>query len=343
MMRKIRAEGKPVFVGLLSTAVGIGAASCSGGDTGFTTTRDGQGSQPQQTSAEKQQRARQIRGVVWPGADMQSDGHDNDVPKIDMGGRTIVGSEKWKNIVWLNFDEARVEASESFIVENEGLQSVAIGPFASEDVNSSLSVAELKPMILEQVGALFEGIDVEFVLEKPAEGVLHSVVHIGGRNFTTKAGLLGRSPLDFDNFSANDVIFVFSKEFSASIEGEAVTLLVYTIAHEVAHALGARHIDNHHALMHPVIGLEANDFQEEGMLIGESDEQGSENSFDTLVKNAGARELPTPESGLPRIHALATRSQGNIGQFSVFDLENISRNQGYRLGDYDYTWALQVV
>lgn len=62
-----------------------------------------------------------IKGVEWPKSDMSSHGDDNAVQNIDMGDKKIIGSRKWKNLVWLNFAGATVTKADSFIVADEKL------------------------------------------------------------------------------------------------------------------------------------------------------------------------------------------------------------------------------
>ena len=305
--------------------------SCSG-PTNFDTNQTGQsGSDSSEDSRKKPKR------IKTPEEKIENDGDDNAVEKIDLGDKEIVGSEKWKTRYWLNFSGAQVNEEESFIVANVGLTSLQIPPFDPRDINSTKTSEEVEGLILRELRKLFAGIQVEFVGQKPEDGQPYSIAYIGGENFTEKEGILGRAPLDFDNFNPDDRLFVFPKELAHKIEGEALTILIYTLAHEIAHSLGLRHIDNEAAIMNPTIFLSSNDFDETGAFM---DGSGEENSQETLIKNLGSTDQNNDTSSLPVIESLAAKSQGNIGQYSIFDFRNIDRNPGHRLGDYDYSWKL---
>ena len=310
--------------------------SCSDDPTAFRTDETGiEKSDQERNSSDKK---KNLPRIEWPEKDMANDGDDNAVEKIDLGDKTIVGNEKWENLFWLNFAGGEVTAEESFIIANLGQTSLQIEPFSASDINSTEDIAVLQQTILTELQKLFDGIYLKFTFQKPTNTPHYSTVHIGGSNFTDKPGLLGRAPMDYDNFNSNDVLFVFSKELKNYIDGEALTLLVHTIAHEMAHALGLRHIENTAAIMNPAILLTTNDFNEEGSYI---ELEGTENSFDVLLKNVGASAVPNLEETLPRIEFLATKSQGNIGQFSVFELRNIIGNPNHRLGDFNYEWTFK--
>jgi hypothetical protein len=194
-------------------------------------------------------------------------------------------------------------------------------------------------LIAEQVRSLYAGIDVEFVTEKPDTKEPVTVMHIDGKSFIPRPGVVGRAPLDFDNLNGSDIGFVFSQEFRGRIDGEAVTLLSQVIAHETAHALGVLHIENEKAIMFPNATVLSNSFDEEGPISGVKDPPPVERSLDVLVKNAVTAAAQESVKSLRKIVNLSTRSKGNIGQFSVFDLKNIEANLRYRLGDFEYVWS----
>jgi hypothetical protein len=260
---------------------------------------------------------------------------DSTIEKIDMKGKVIIGSEKWPNIFWLNFEGTQLNASQSFIIKDARLTELTVPPFAASDVSSSQSAAELKETVLQQVKELFLGVHVRIQTDKPSDTDLFSSVHIGGSNFTGQEKLLGIAPLDLDNFNARDQIFVFSKDLNLEIEGEAIALLSQVIAHEIAHALGLRHIENENAVMNPSVLFSTNGFDEEGTY---TDGSGKENSLEVLKRNVGAGDLTKPATSIPKIRNLAAKNQGNIGQFSVFDIRNMTQNPNHKLGDFNYTW-----
>jgi hypothetical protein len=324
-----------LIVSCSGLSIMILVTACDGEQSQFSSNSNG--SQLDATPASKGPKT--IKGVTWPKSDMSTHGDDNAVQNIDMGDRKIIGSRKWKNLVWLNFDGAAVSKTDSFIVADEKLDTVTIPPFVGEDVGSQIPAEELTSLITEQVRSIYTGIDVQFVTERPVTNEPVTIIHIGGKSFIPRPGIVGRAPMDFDNFNGSDVGFVFSQEFRGKIDGEAVTLLSQVIAHETAHALGARHIENEKAIMFPNATILANSFDEEGPISGIKDPAPIERSLDVLLKNAGAAAEQESVKSLPKIVNLSTRSKGNIGQFSVFDLKNIEANPRHRLGDFEYSWS----
>src|SRR5690606_6721405 len=82
---------------------------------------------------------------------------------------------------------------------------------------------------------------------------LYTTVYVGGGNFTPVNQLLGVSPLDIDNFSTNDILFVFSRELRPQTGTGALDMLINSITHELNHSFGARHIDSERANLNPEI------------------------------------------------------------------------------------------
>lgn len=271
--------------------------------------------------------------VFWPKKDVAGE-TDGMWKSMDPGDTDMKGNGKWANRFWLKFDGGTLTKAESFIVEKSGSDQV-IPPFASADIGSTTDLATLKNTLLTTVKSLYQGVSMEISIDAPKAPF--ATVYVGGKNFTGRPNVLGVSPLDIGNWSGEDILFAFSQEFTGKAPGEALLLLSQTIAHEMAHSLGARHIANDKAVMNPSVVTTANGFDETGT-YAEGD--GSENTQTVLVMNVGKANLTSPATGLPEISDLDIKSEGSVAQFSVFSLANIQKNAAFKLGDFTYNWTL---
>jgi hypothetical protein len=277
--------------------------------------------------------------VFWPEKDMTDKNGDSWMPDFDVGDKKIAGSGKWTNRFYLNFDGQSVTAQNSFIVNNAGKVSVDIPAFSSADLGTAVSTqnrADVIKIVSDLIISIFAGIDVAFFLETPEPPF--STLIIGGKNFTGQDNVLGVAPLDIANFSADDILYAFSKEFSSSSDSSSIILLAHTAAHEIAHSLGARHIDDDKALLNPIVGPQSDDLNKTAKVVGE--EFSSENSLAVLEMNVGNEEDNMKTSDLPEIKNIAIESQGTTAQFSVFALENFKANPGVNLAVFTYKWEI---
>lgn len=275
--------------------------------------------------------------VPWPANDRVSRA-DSEVPPFELSNSNLLGSGRFNSVFWLDFEGATVESRQSFIVAKANQDRVQIPAFAAEDIGSEDSIGSLKEEILEGLIALFPDVDIRLTTIQPRSRPF-SRVHIGGRNFTGKSRVLGVAPLDLGNLSGNDVLFVFSQELSGHSPQEAKPLLIQVIAHEIAHALGARHIENIQAIMRPSASLSANTFDVSGPVV-DTPEQ-IEHSLDVLINSAGSLSRNRSNLGLPNIVNLAAYSTGDVVQYSVISGENMLANPGLNLADFHYEWTFE--
>lgn len=283
----------------------------------------------------------QVKGPIhisWPAADRVGV-DDGAVPPFELHEQSFVGSGRFNSVFWLDFEGDTVSANESFIVQNAGLSQVTIPPFQPSDIRSTEDRQALILQIVQNLVPLFPDVDIKLTLEKP-QFETFSHVHIGGRNFTGKARVLGIAPLDLGNRSGSDVIFAYSQELRDL--GDSATLLTeltHVIAHEMAHALGARHLNSDAALMKPSVSLVADTFNVSAPVVDAPKE--TENSLQVLLNSAGSRTANFTNRPLPEIVDLAAFSTAGVIQYTVLSSKNFSQNPGLNLADYRYSWTFE--
>lgn len=276
--------------------------------------------------------------VSWPSSDRVGI-RDAELPPFDLEEESFVGSGRFNSVFWLDFEGATVSARDSFIVRNSGRNEVTIPPFSPADINSPEQRADLKRGIIQALAPLFPDVDIRLTLTRPSFGTF-SRVHIGGDNFTGRPGVLGIAPLDFGNRVGNDILFVYSKVLqNISSEESGKIELTHAIAHEIAHSLGARHINNEGALMKTSIAVDADSFNLSGPVVDAPAE--SENSLLVLLRNAGSRSAALAEGGLPTLVNLDAFASGDVIQYTVFSRENMLQNPGLSLNKFRYDWEFE--
>ncbi|MFW7380017.1 MAG: matrixin family metalloprotease [Oligoflexus sp.] len=277
--------------------------------------------------------------ISWPESDREGLA-DAEIAPFELKERTFLGSGRFNSVFWLDFEGATVSAQDSFIVNNAGRSQVFIPPFSPADILSNENREDLIGDIVQRLIPLFPDVDIQLTTTRPFSGVF-SRVHIGGQNFTGSRGVLGIAPLDLGNRIANDILFVYTKEMrNIGRSPESIkTQLVHVIAHEIAHALGARHIDNNFAIMRPSVGLQADSFDLSGPVVDTPTE--IEHSLQVLLNSAGSRSLALAEDGLPNIVDLAAFSTDDVIQYSVISQRNMDQNPGLKLNDFRYQWEIE--
>ena len=272
--------------------------------------------------------------IGWPDRDIQPSEDNALVPERDS---PFQDKGVWNSRFWLNFDGAVVNASDSFIIANANVASATIPAFAPSDIDSQDNRAELIAKVKELVAAVFTGVSVELVVDKPEAGT-YSTVHIGGSNLTGRPNVLGVAPLDIMNLNSDDILYVFSSDISGATPGKAKLNLVHTIAHEIAHSLGARHIDNEQAIMSPSVSQTANTLNVEGIVVGDSV---LEHSLELLQQNAGSLADKTADTlVLPELIDLEIQAVGATAFYSIFSQQNLLANAGLPLASYNYVWQV---
>ncbi len=276
--------------------------------------------------------------ISWPTEDLQGL-LDAELQPFEMNEKSFVGSGRFNSIFWLDFEGATVRADESFIVRNAGLNQVVIPPFTSADIGSKEDRESLKLALVQNLVPLFPDVDIKLTTTKPIADV-YNRVHIGGSNFTGRQRVVGIAPLDIGNRTGNDIIFIYSKDLKDQGSVEAIkTKLVHVIAHEIAHSLGARHIDNGRALMKTSVALDADSFNQAGPVVDSPKE--SENSLQVLLNSAGSQSAQFAENALPNIVDLAAISKGGVIQYTVISRNNFVANPGINLNGFRYIWKFE--
>lgn len=276
--------------------------------------------------------------IAWPSED-QVGLADAAVRPFEMNEKSFIGSGRFNSIFWLDFEGATVTANESFIVRNAGLNQVVIPPFAASDIGSKEDRESLKLFLVQNLIPLFPDVDIKLTTTKPIADV-YNRVHIGGSNFTGRSRVVGIAPLDIGNRVGNDTLFIYSRDLKdqGSVQ-DIKTKLVHVIAHEMAHSLGARHIDNSRALMKTTVALDADSFNQSGPVVGEEKE--TENSLQVLLNSAGSRSAQFAEKALPNIVDLGAVSQGGVIQYTVITRSNFVANPGINLNGFRYFWTFE--
>jgi hypothetical protein len=152
--------------------------------------------------------------------------------------------------------------------------SVEIPAFKPEDLGSNATVEELISQIIAKLQDKFAAYDVQFTVAPPSASQFVTLA-IGGSSqlavdisnasplvqndhsgaSVSVGALLGTGPIlgyagppDVGNLDRNDKAVVFSEEFAGFFAGstpeERLEHLVVTIAHELGHNLGLRHVDD---------------------------------------------------------------------------------------------------
>lgn len=273
--------------------------------------------------------------ISWPAEDQQGL-VDAELQPFEMNEKSFIGSGRFNSIFWLDFEGATVRANESFIVRNAGLNQVVIPPFTAADIGSKEDRESLKLFLVQNLIPLFPDVDIKLTTTRPIADV-YNRVHIGGSNFTGRQRVVGIAPLDLGNRTGNDILFIYSKDLKDQGNVETIkTKLVHVIAHEIAHSLGARHIDNSRALMKTSVAVEADSFNQAGPVVDAPQE--TENSLQVLLNSAGSRSAQFAEKALPNIVDLGAISKGGVIQYTVITRNNFVANPGINLNGFRYIW-----
>ncbi len=276
--------------------------------------------------------------IPWPQTDRIAL-RDTELPPFVLNDQGFAGSGRFNGIFWLDFEGATVKGEDSFIVKKAGLDQTVIPEFASADIGSNEDRQALKVTIVQDLVALFPDVDIKFSLSRPVESMF-SHVHIGGDNFTGKPGVLGIAPLDLGNRVGNDILFIYSKVLKDAKDPEAARIeLTHAIAHEIAHSLGARHIDNDLSIMRTAVSVEAKSFDQSGPVVEEPND--TENSLTVLLNSAGSKSALLKDGSLPEIVTLDAFTTSGIIQYTVISQKNILQNPAKSLMTYTYKWEYE--
>ncbi len=276
--------------------------------------------------------------ISWPSSDRE-ELRDTEVPPFAINAQGFAGSGRFNSVFWIDFEGADVTGEESFIVKNAGLDTVAIPPFFPSDIGSNDNRESLKLAIIQALVPLFPDVDIKLTLTRPTEK-LFSHVLIGGDNFTKKPGILGISPLDLGNRNGNDILFIYPLVLkNIGNSNSARVDLTHAIAHEIAHSLGARHIENDQALMRTAVAVDANSFNLTGPVVDNPGE--TENSLAVLLNSAGSRSKLLNDRSLPEIVTLDAFATDNVIQYTVIANKNILQNPAKSLAAFAYKWAFE--
>jgi hypothetical protein len=276
--------------------------------------------------------------VSWPERDQQGLA-DADLLPFEMNEKSFIGSGRFNSVFWLDFEGTTVSARDSFIVANAGLNQVVIPPFMPADIGSNENRENLKLSIVQSLVPLFPDVDIRLTTTRPLAAV-HNRVHIGGSNFTGRSRVVGIAPLDLGNRSGDDILFIFSRDLREPGDVAASrTKLVHVIAHEIAHSLGARHIENNRALMKTSVALDADSFNQSGPVVNAPQEV--ENSLQVLLNTAGSRSAFFAEKALPNIVDLGAFAKGGVIQYTVITQNNFVANPGLNLNGFRYFWSFE--
>ncbi|GEM_PF-5867674 len=105
----------------------------------------------------------------------------------------------------------------------------------------------VRQALQQQVAALFSGINLEVVLERPEADIEYSMVIVGGRpsDIGIQANVAGIAPLDCEDQNHRDIAFTFSEDINTITDVARVT------AQEAAHSYGLEHEREPIFVMHP--------------------------------------------------------------------------------------------
>lgn len=247
--------------------------------------------------------------------------------------------------VWVNFNGATVSAEESLVVQQTTNDDVTIPRFEMTDLAASSYAHMGREQVINEVMALlrsrYQDVLVEFSTDRSVFGnTEYSTLHVGGANFTGIGNLLGISPLDVDNFSHEDVLFVFSSELQDYQDGFA--MLLNGMSHELNHSFGARHINSEYANLNPEVSSATWKFDVDGPRV--DDASAVENTQRILINNLGARQEEVSDN-LGLVSNLNIHKNRDVGQISPhFASQRISlRRLRFEWQEGGRTWRGRVL
>ncbi|MEM7153141.1 MAG: MYXO-CTERM sorting domain-containing protein [Myxococcota bacterium] len=166
-------------------------------------------------------------------------------------------SARADNTIFLQFDEQQLVAGDedhapsgtSWTLQWFDEQSATIPAFDPEGTEDpELLIAA----VLQLLDAQWEGIDVQFVTERPTEGDYRMVTMGGWGGVLGLPGAGGWGTLDCYDDNKTSIAFVFSEALRDFDGNHVADTLAQVISQEVAHTVGLEHLgDNSQFIMYP--------------------------------------------------------------------------------------------
>ncbi len=247
--------------------------------------------------------------------------------KVDSNGGAGGGADGVN--VLIQFNGGNIQQQNSIVLQQMNLSDVTIPRFEAADLGDYFKSQNREALIadvMQTVENRYRDLQINFATDPTSFGQeTYTTVYVGGDNFTPVAQLLGVSPLDIDNFSTNDILYVFSQQLRNQTTAGAIDMLVNSVTHELNHSFGARHIDSQEANLNPEIYTYTRLFDVEGPRLDNG--QYRENTKDVLLNNIGGRDAPS-SSTLGLVSNLNIHKQNDIGQISpMFRQRGINQRQ----------------